>query len=141
MATRPSASDPNGAGPQGPQIPQRGDLPAAPPIPDLLKRPVHVPGVTDKPAKTRLLGNVASGTGAGSDMSVAIDFIATAAAGGLVGHLCDYVFKSFPVGLIIGLVIGFTYGTVRLIKRTSPPSSGSKPGGPPAKPQGRRTGT
>ena len=83
-------------------------------IPDVLKKPVHVPGVTDKPKGGSALGGLGE---VGKALSIGLDFLCTVAAGGLLGYGIDWWQGWSPKGLVVGILIGFVWGTVRLIRR------------------------
>ena len=83
-------------------------------IPDVLKKPVHVPGVTDKPKPGSSLGGLGE---VGKALSIGLDFLAIIAAGGLLGYGIDWWLGWSPKGLVVGILIGFVWGTIRLIRR------------------------
>ena len=57
----------------------------------------------------------------GKALAIGIDFLATAAAGGLIGWGLDRLLASSPVAMVVGLLVGFVAGTVRLIRRLNKP--------------------
>lgn len=84
-------------------------------IPEVLRRPVEHPSKHPKPA-----AGTQSGLGdLGKALAIGLDFLFTAAAGGVVGYFVDRWLGSAPTGLLIGLGIGFAAGTVRLIQRST----------------------
>jgi hypothetical protein len=85
-------------------------------IPEVLQRPVHVPGVTDKPRKTPMLASLAGGS---PELAMGFDFIASVAGAGLLGWGIDWMAGSFPLWLLVGIGIGFVFATVRIIRRTA----------------------
>lgn len=50
--------------------------------------------------------------------AVALDFVFTIIAGGVVGWLFDLWRKSGPIGLLVGLGLGFVLAFVRIIRAT-----------------------
>jgi hypothetical protein len=94
--------------------PLRGDLPGAPPIPEELLKPVDHPAARPKPAP----GGAIAGLGElGKAVSIGVDFLCTAAAGGLLGWLIDRWQGWSGAGLVVGAMVGFIVATVRLLRR------------------------
>lgn len=94
-----------------------------PPMPELLRTPVQRPA-SMQPKQ----GGVFAGMGElGRSLSIAFDFLFTAAAGALLGFLFDKWRGTLPLATVIGGGLGFLVGTFRLLKRlnapTPPPSS------------------
>jgi|GEM_PF-1287988 len=126
---KPESEQGGGAGeaePGGPRVPERGDLPAAPPIPELLTRPVDHARVRARaggPAPSSQVANVGE---LGKAVAIGVDFLATAAAGGFLGWLIDYWQSWGHRGLVVGVILGFLYATYRLLRRLNalerPPS-------------------
>lgn len=117
-----------------PEEPTRHEAPPEPPeptdprleIPEVLRRPV------DHPSKHRVQTQ-SSETGLGDlgkALAIGLDFLFTAAAGGVIGYLIDRWLGSMPTGLLIGLGIGFVAGTARLIKRSNAEDRKRAEGGP-----------
>lgn len=82
-------------------------------IPEILRTPVEHPSLKAKePSKVATnLGEV------GTALAIAIDFLATAGAGALIGWGIDRWRGSLPVGVLIGAAVGFFVGTFRLLVR------------------------
>jgi len=84
-------------------------------IPEILRTPVEHPSL--KPKKP---SGVATNLGeVGTALAIAIDFLATAGAGALIGWGIDAWRGSLPVGVLIGAAVGFLVGTFRLLVRLS----------------------
>ena len=95
-------------------------------IPELLQQPVRHPSLDRKPRSDLAgLGELMKA------LAIGVDFLATAAAGALLGWGLDWWMGWTNRGLLIGLGIGFAYGTFRLLQRTARDEAQSKAGGKP----------
>lgn len=84
-------------------------------IPEILTKPVHVPGVTDRPPKDTT-PQFAKFEKAGVLMNLGVEFVVAIAVGGAMGYAVDWLTGSTPVGVVVGLVLGLIFAFVRLIR-------------------------
>lgn len=84
-------------------------------IPEILTKPVHVPGVTDRPSK-KATPQFAKFENAGVLMNLGVEFVVAIAVGGAIGYAIDLLTGSAPAGVVSGLVLGLIFAFVRLIR-------------------------
>lgn len=107
------ADRPEGEPVRWPEVPEP---PAAPPIPDLLQRPVERPA-----SMTRQQPTPSDAMKAASGYASALTFIGTILVFGAIGWAVDRWLKAAPWGLIAGLTLGMIGGTFRLVRDANRP--------------------
>jgi F0F1-type ATP synthase assembly protein I len=84
-------------------------------IPELLTRPVHVPGVTDRPPKDTS-PQFAKLEKASVLMNLGIEFVVAIAVSGALGYAVDLLAGSKPAGVVTGLIFGLILAFVRMVR-------------------------
>lgn len=109
MPNKPPQPEPH----RDPFTPDVPGVPEAPPIPDLLTRPVERP----VPPKKRE-GTTGQMLGAAKAWSVAMEFVFTILAGLILGYFADKWWSSAPKAALGGLALAFVIALWRIIQRT-----------------------